>query len=348
VAEPGEFTRRAFLNGRLDLTQAEAVIDLINARTAVSHRAALSQLEGALSRHLHELREQLLQVSVYLEAGIDFPEEDIELVAAGNLQQRLAVVGEQLTHLLATFARGRVMREGLALAIVGRPNVGKSSLLNALLGRERAIVSPYPGTTRDTIEAALDLQGLLLRIIDTAGMRTSADAIEQEGVRRAQETVEQADLLLVVLDASTELTADDRALLAATVSRPRLLVRNKCDLPCRWLPQELEPIASLLLEVSAVHGHGLSELERAIVQQAVGNEPLEQGEVMLTQARHQQSLVQALQNVQTAEQGLCQGLPVESVAFDVTEALRHLDEVLGEDCSGEVLHRIFSRFCIGK
>jgi tRNA modification GTPase len=348
VAEPGEFTRRAFLNGRLDLTQAEAVIDLINARTAVSHRAALSQLEGALSRHLHELREQLLQVSVYLEAGIDFPEEDIELVAAGNLQQRLAVVGEQLTHLLATFARGRVMREGLALAIVGRPNVGKSSLLNALLGRERAIVSPYPGTTRDTIEAALDLQGLLLRIIDTAGMRTSADAIEQEGVRRAQETVEQADLLLVVLDASTELTADDRALLAATVSRPRLLVRNKCDLPCRWLPQELEPIASLLLEVSAVHGHGLSELERAIVQQAVGNEPLEQGEVMLTQARHQQSLVQALQNVQTAEQGLCQGLPVEFVAFDVTEALRHLDEVLGEDCSGEVLHRIFSRFCIGK
>jgi tRNA modification GTPase len=348
VAEPGEFTRRAFLNGRLDLTQAEAVIDLINAHTAVSHRAALTQLEGTLSRRLHDLREQLLQVSVYLEAGIDFPEEDIELVSAGNLRQRLVVVGEQLTHLLATFARGRIMREGLALAIVGRPNVGKSSLLNALLGRERAIVSPYPGTTRDTIEAALDLQGLLLRIVDTAGIRTSTDAIEQEGVRRAQEIIEQADLLLVVLDGSTELTADDHGLLAATVTKPRLLVRNKRDLPCCWSLRELENTTSPLLEVSALHGHGLPELERAIVQQAVGNEPLEQGEVILTQARHQQSLVHALQNVQTAEQGLCQGIPVEFVAFDVTEALRHLGEVLGEDCSGEVLDRIFSSFCIGK
>ena len=348
VAEPGEFTRRAFLNGRLDLTQAEAVIDLINARTAVSQRAALTQLEGALSRHLHELREQLLQVSVYLEAGIDFPEEDIELVAAGNLRERLVAVGEHLTHLLATFARGRILREGLAMAIVGRPNVGKSSLLNALLGRERAIVSPDPGTTRDTIEAALDLHGLLLRIVDTAGIRTSADAIEQEGVRRAREMVEQADLLLVVLDGTTALTADDRGLLAATATKPRLLVRNKCDLPCHWSPQELEHIASPLLEVSALHGHGLPALERAIVQQAVGSEPLEQGEVLLTQARHQQSLVQALQNVQTAEQGLCQGIPMEFVAFDVTEALRHLGEVLGEDCSGEVLDRIFSSFCIGK
>lgn len=350
VAEPGEFTRRAFLNGRLDLTQAEAVIDLINARTTASHRAALGQLEGALSCRLHDLREHLLQVSVYLEAGIDFPEEDLELVSAGGLGERLVAVAGKLSQLLATFERGRVLREGLATAIIGRPNVGKSSLLNALLGRDRAIVSSEPGTTRDTIEAALDIDGLLLRIIDTAGIRTTADAVEQEGVRRAREVVAQADLLLVVLDGSVALTADDQALLAETAGKPRLVVRNKCDLPARWSLGDLASGANgaPTVAVSALHGRGLPELERAIVRQVLGSEPLAQGEVLLTRARHRQSLALALQNVQTAEQGLRQGVPVEFVAFDVTEALRHIGEVLGENCAGEVLERIFSSFCIGK
>jgi tRNA modification GTPase len=350
VAEPGEFTRRAFLNGRLDLTQAEAVIDLINARTSASHRAALTQLEGALSRYLRDLREQLLQVSVYLEASIDFPEEDLELASSGGLSERLSGVAGQLTHLLATFERGRVLREGLATVIVGRPNVGKSSLLNTLVGRDRAIVSPYPGTTRDTIEVALELEGLLLRIIDTAGIRTAADAIEQEGVQRARTAIAQAELLLVVLDGSARLTADDYALLTETAGKPRILVRNKCDLPARWLPAELAAVGNgaPLVEVSALHGDGLPALERAIVQQALGNEPLEHSEVLLTRARHRQSLVLALHNVQTAEQGLRQGIPVECVAFDVTEALQHIGEVLGEPCASDVLDRIFSSFCIGK
>src|SRR5215468_6521935 len=227
VAEPGEFTKRAFLNGRLDLTQAEAVIDVINARTLASHRAALQQLDGALSRHLRELREHLLQVSVYLEAGIDFPEEDLELVRLDELRERLAAVTTQLTRVLGTFARGRALREGLAVAIIGRPNVGKSSVLNALLGRDRAIVSPHPGTTRDTIEDALDIEGLLLRIIDTAGIRATTDAIEQEGVRRAHDAIEHAELLLVVFDGSTALTVDDHLVLTTTASKPRVLVRNK-------------------------------------------------------------------------------------------------------------------------
>ena len=234
VAEPGEFTRRAFLNGRLDLTQAEAVIDVINARTLASHRAALQQLEGALSRHLHELREQLVQVSVYLEAGIDFPEEDLELVPVAELVDRLVATGTRLTRLLETFTRGRVVREGLAMAIIGRPNVGKSSVLNALLGRDRAIVSPQPGTTRDTIEDALDIEGVLLRLIDTAGIRATVDALEQEGVRRAREAIERAEFLLLVFDGSTALTADDHLVLAETVGKSRLLVRNKCDLPACW------------------------------------------------------------------------------------------------------------------
>jgi tRNA modification GTPase len=350
VAEPGEFTRRAFVNGRLDLTQAEAVIDLINARTVASHRAALAQLEGALSRQLRDWREGLLQVSMYLEAGIDFPEEDIELVSAGGLIDRLALLGKDMARLIATFARGRVTREGLAVAIVGRPNVGKSSLLNTLIGRDRAIVSPHPGTTRDTIEVACELDGLLLRIIDTAGIRTTTDAVEQEGVRRAREVGEQAELLIVVLDGSAALTQDDHRLLAETAHKPRVLVRNKCDLPDGWSWQDLpeEAASSPIIAISALHGHGLLDVERAVVQQVFGQESMQQEEVLLTRARHHQSLLQAWQNVQAAEQGLRQQVPVEFVAFDVMEALRSIGEVLGESTSGEVLERIFRNFCIGK
>lgn len=348
VAAPGEFTKRAFLNGRLDLTQAEAVIDVINARTLASHRAALQQLDGALSRHLRELREHLIQVSVYLEAGIDFPEEDLELVPTGELSERLAAVATQLVRVLGTFARGRVLREGLATAIIGRPNVGKSSVLNALLGRDRAIVSPHPGTTRDTIEDALDIEGLLLRIIDTAGIRTTTDTIEQEGVRRARAAIERAELLLVVFDGSMALTVDDHLVLTATAGKPRVLVRNKSDLPTYWAPEALGANDAPCLDLSALRGDGLVALEQALVQQACGHTPLGQEEVLLTHERHRQSLAVALRNVQAAEQGLRQGVPLEFVAFDVTEALQQIAEVLGERCTGEVLDRIFSRFCIGK
>jgi len=348
LAEPGEFTKRAFLNGRLDLTQAEAVIDIINARTRVSHRAAMHQLDGALSRHLRGLREHLLQVSVYLEAGIDFPEEDLELVPTAALIDRLGSVASQCRGVLSTFTRGRALREGVATAIVGRPNVGKSSLLNALLGRDRAIVSPHPGTTRDTIEEALDIAGVLLRMVDTAGIRATTDIVEHEGVRRARGAIERAELLLVVFDGSLPLTADDHLVLTETLDKPRVLVRNKCDLPLCWAPEALAAGEAPWVDISASQGHGLAVLEHTLGQQVLGDVSSGQEEVLLTQERHWHSLTRVLQNVQAAEQGLRQGIPLEFVAFDVTEALQHVAEVLGESCTGEVLDRIFSRFCIGK
>jgi tRNA modification GTPase len=350
VAEPGEFTRRAFLNGRLDLTQAEAVIDLIHARTAASHRAALHQLEGTLSRHLRDLRDQLLEVSVHLEAGIDFPEEDVDLIHEAGLMKRLAAIATALARLLQTFERGRLMREGVVTAIVGRPNVGKSSLLNALVGRDRAIVSPYPGTTRDTIEAELQVDGLLIRVIDTAGMRTTVDAIEIEGVQRARQAAEASQLLIVVLDGSEDLTADDHAILAQTSAQPRVLIQNKSDLPSTWSRDMLgsEAVAAPLIEVSAIQRYGLSDLENAIKQQVLGSESFGQGDVLLTRTRHRQQVAAALDSVRAAAHALTQGTPVEFAAFDVSEALRQVGYVLGEDYTGEVLDRIFSGFCIGK
>lgn len=233
------------------------------------------------------------------------------------------------------------------IAVVGRPNVGKSSLLNALLGRDRAIVSPQPGTTRDTIEEELSIDGVLVRLTDTAGLHTATDLIEQEGMRRARTAVERAELLIVVLDGSTALTADDLLVLAETAETPRLLVRNKCDLPPSWTAADLassEPV----LDVSALQQHGLGELEQAIVRLALGNEPLSQDEVLLTRVRHYRSVVSALENVRTARHGLQHEMPLECVALDVGEALQHIADVLGESVAGEVLDRIFHQFCVGK
>jgi len=341
MAGPGEFTQRAFLNGRLDLTQAEAVMDLISARTGLAARAAAAQLEGGLRARIEALREQLLLAIAHLEAWIDFPEEDIDPDSGAALRARFDEVGAGVGALLGTAGRGRALREGVRTVIAGEPNVGKSSLLNRLLGYDRAIVSETPGTTRDTIEEVIDLRGIPLRLIDTAGLRETGDAIELEGVARARRHLETADLVLRVVDGS----APPGPVAPGDVSggTVEILVLNKSDLPphASWAGREG-------IRVSCRTGEGFDRLEERIVS-AAGIEAAGAGEELLAvNARHQAALGRARDRIAAASAALVSGTDAEFVAVDAREALEALGEIVGAVTEEDVLDRIFARFCIGK
>ncbi|GIX07209.1 MAG: tRNA modification GTPase MnmE [Candidatus Poribacteria bacterium] len=350
-AEPGEFTKRAFLNGRIDLSQAEAVADLIHAQTEAGLRAATAQLRGRLSARIRQLREQLIAVLAEVEAQIDFPDEDLDFQPPERLLEELDRVEGELLQLLEEAERGRIVRDGLRLAIVGKPNVGKSSLLNALLNEERAIVTEIPGTTRDVIEEVLDLRGVPVRVADTAGIRQASDPVEQEGVRRSQERIEQADLVLVVLDTSRPLDADDAAVFKHTQGRRRIFVLNKSDLPARWGAEALAPWRAPeepWVRLSLIGHPDLSPLVEAIVETAVGDASLGAEPPLITNLRHRQALEEALQALRYAQTSLREGAPPELVAVDLRGALSAVGEIVGETTPDEVLDRIFSTFCIGK
>ena len=352
LAEPGEFTRRAFLNGRIDLAQAEAVADLIHSRTEMALRAASEQLAGKLSQRINSLREQMLKTLAHIEAHIDFPDEDIAPDTREQLIQHLQSGVEFTDGLLRTANEGRILRRGIRGAIIGRPNVGKSSLLNQLLGHERAIVSAIPGTTRDTIEETANIRGLPVIFIDTAGLREGSDEIEVEGIRRSRESLERAEFILHVLDAAEPITSADRAYLAEFGGKKRIVLLNKIDLPRRL---ELPPISEgdafgsgVVVQVSCVTGEGIELLKDAIKKLVWSGEiHAEMLEVMIN-SRHQDALNRGRVATMNTIEALRSGLTLELAAMDLRIAVDAIGEIIGQTTSADLLDMIFSEFCIGK
>ncbi len=342
LAEPGEFTKRAFLNGRLDLAQAEAVIDLIRAKTSLGASSALEQLRGRLSRETAACRNALLEVLAQIEAGIDFPEEDLDLDSSEVLTEKLRGILSRIQELLKGSKRGKILRDGLSTAIIGRPNVGKSSLLNAFLGEERAIVTDIPGTTRDVLEEYISIKGIPLKLIDTAGIRTTEDIVERLGVDRALQALEKADLVMFVVEAGRSLTSDEKKLLHGISQERLVIVVNKIDLDPDWRP----PVDGPTFYVSALERRGINELEDGIIELASGKQSAESA--VVSNIRHINSLEGSAAKVRDAVNSLRDKVPPDLVSIDVRAAWELLGEITGETVGEDLLHEIFSRFCIGK
>ena len=353
LAEPGEFTKRAFLNGRIDLTQAEAVSEIIRAKTELGLKSALSQLWGEFSKRLKQVSVKLTKLLAQIEASINFPEEDISTSGTSELAESAAKIISSLEKLLVTAEESRLLREGVAVTLVGRPNVGKSTLLNSLLGRERAIVTSIPGTTRDTIEEFLDIDGLPVRLVDTAGIRKAKSLIDKESIRRARLSVSEADLILFVLDGSTSLSGADMEIAREVSKKKTLVVINKADLPMRIEHDEVAKAFSPrgILKVSAKGGSGISRLKRAIVSLFRNEEIPSPEPAFSTNFRHQAMLRKAkkcLENAYSLLTTIAGEIPFELIAFELRDAQRSIGEVTGEVTTDDILSEIFSRFCIGK
>ena len=345
LAEPGEFTRRAFLNGRIDLAQAEAVADLIHSRTELAMRAASEQLAGKLSQRINHLRDEMLRTLAHVEAHIDFPDEDIAPDTQAQLIERLEHGVQFMNELLRTANEGQILRRGIRAAIIGRPNAGKSSLLNQLLGHERAIVSAIPGTTRDTIEETANIRGLPVVFIDTAGLREARDEIEVEGIRRSRQSLERAEFLLHVLDASEPLTGADQQYLHEFADKKRILVRNKIDLPARL---QLPANGSSVVGVSCLTGQGVETLKDAIKELVwSGDIKAEMLEVMIN-SRHQEALSRARTAAFRTLEALRSTEPLELVAMELRISVNAIGEIVGQTTTENLLDMIFSQFCIGK
>ncbi len=348
LAEPGEFTKRAFLNGRINLSQAEAVFDLISARTDECRRIAIEQLQGGLSGKLTELRTALVETCASLEACIDFPEEEIETKTREEMINRLAEIKREIEALSATFEEARFFREGLSVAIVGRPNVGKSSLLNALLKKDRAIVTETPGTTRDLIEDYLNIRGLPVRIMDTAGIRHSSDFVEKEGVRRSLAAMEKADFIIAIFDGSEPLKEDDKELFKKIKDKNALIAVNKSDLPMKISLENIEASGRKYLQISAVRSEGLEELKSAVFDSNLKNWKEEREGTVVTNLRHKVALDKASSALSQALRGLNDDRPLEILSIELREALDHIGEITGAVTTEEILNKIFGDFCIGK
>lgn len=337
LAEPGEFTLRAYVNGRIDLPQAEAVRDLVDATTLYQARIAAQQNAGSVSRRVKPVKEKLLQLITLLEAGIDFAEDDVDFASSAQIEDFIRPILDTVKALISSFAYGKLVHEGITLAIVGRPNVGKSSLFNRLLEQDRAIVTDIPGTTRDLVSETASVEGIPVKFVDTAGIREGQDTVENLGIERSYQAMADADLTLVVIDASAPLGPEDEALIVRAEGK-KLVVANKCDLaqPPRGLP------------VSALTGEGIAELRRAIVDAIAPRGQIEQEGGFITSLRHEQLLRESEEALKQALTANSLGIPHEMLLLDLYAALRPIDAITGATTADDILNRIFSTFCIGK
>lgn len=351
MAKPGEFTERAFLNGRVDLSQAEAVMDLIRAKTDRSMKVALNQLDGDLSHLIKNLRQDILDVLAQVEVNIDYPEyDDVETMTSKLLREKAVEVKAQIKQLLQTAQEGKILRDGLATAIVGHPNVGKSSLLNRMLHEDKAIVTDVAGTTRDVLEEYVNVRGVPLKLVDTAGIRETNDKVEKIGVERSRKAIKTADLVLLVLDSSNPLSDEDRQLIKVTDEAKRIIILNKTDLPMQLDTDELFNLIpeDQVIRTSATEGVGLDDLKEKISKLFFGGIESNQNSVIVTNARHIGLLNQAEEALDSVLQGLKDGMPVDLVQIDMTRCWEFLGEITGDSYQDELLDQLFSQFCLGK
>lgn len=351
LAEPGEFTKRAFLNGRIDLSQAEAIMDLIRAKTDKAMNVALGQMEGRLSRLIRKLRQEILEVLAQVEVNIDYPEyDDVEEMTHKMLAEKAAYVHEEIYKLLQTSQQGKILREGLSTAIVGRPNVGKSSLLNSLVHENKAIVTEVPGTTRDVIEEFVNVRGVPLRLLDTAGIRETEDIVERIGVERSRQVLKAADLILLVLNYSEELAAEDESLFKVVEGMDVIVIVNKTDMPMQIDLERVKKLAAdhKIVTTSLLEDLGVDELEEAISSLFFAGS-LETGDsTYISNSRQIALLNQSLQVIEDAMEGIERGIPVDIIQIDLTRTWELLGEIIGESVQDSLISQLFSQFCLGK
>lgn len=347
LAEPGEFTKRAFLRGRIDLSQAESVIDLIRAKTEQAQKIALEHLSGRLSEKINELRDSLMRVCAHVEAYIDFPEEDIDGLTEEEIKREINRIKEEIRKLIEGYEEGKIYREGLTTAIVGKPNVGKSSLLNALLMKDRAIVTEIPGTTRDIIEEYINIKGIPLKIVDTAGIREAHDLVEAEGIKRSLKAVESAELVLLVLDCSRAIDSLDEEIINKVIHKKVIVVINKKDIKTDefHLPESLKDKPTV--EISALNAEGIEDLKELIFNSTISGKYEREG-IVVTKLRHKLSLEKAFESLNNAYESFKNREPLEITAMFLREALNFLGQIVGVVTTEEILNLIFSEFCIGK
>ncbi len=348
VAEPGEFTKRAFLNGRIDLSQAEAVIDIINAKTELSMKSALIQSEGGISKEIRGLREELIATIAHIEATVDYPEDDLEEVTSEMAIEKLEYIKAKINNLIETSEEGKILREGLSTVIVGKPNVGKSSLLNTLTRENRAIVTDVPGTTRDVIEEYISISGVPVKIIDTAGIRETEDIVEKIGVEKSKEKIKDADLVVLLLDSSKELDSEDREIIDYIKDRKYIVLLNKSDLSPRVTKEDLIDLnCENIFNISAKTGEGINEVKKAIKNLFFKGE-ITTNNVIITNTRHKEALFRAYDSIISAIDTLNNVFAIDLASIDIRNAWTYLGEITGDSLEENIIDKIFKDFCLGK